>query len=378
MTPRLAHAVIKPELRCTGNCPTCLYRRTLYRSRMDAPPLSLSEWKFLIGDMEKMKVGKLTISGGEPTLYEHLLTVIEEGKKAGLEVRVNSNGSLIDRRLAENLLRTGLDYISLSLYSHDSAVHDRMRGRKGLWEKAVSAAGFFADLRDGSYPHFRLNMQTLISKDNYKGFPHLLELAYAKRFCNIIFSYLEGDYSEKKRLLNRGQLEEFKKTIIPESLRAANRNSSDGILTDSTWNSLKKIYPLGNNGTVTLSDYAKGKYHNLRPCIVPSYFTLILASGDVLPCPMVEYTHQPIMGNLKKQTLQEIWEGDKYETFRKNGFSLCRFCPVPLQLTIPVLRLPEFYRLRRWIPPPLLDLFLPRIKRCVFRRKNVLAFIRKR
>ena len=77
----------------------------------------------------------------------------------------------------------------------------------------------------------------------------------------------------------------------------------------------------------------RGKYYNsnaLKPrhnndlafnkikefCSYPFYSLGVLANGDVTPC-CTFYGTKLIIGNIHKQTLQEIWDGEKIKEFRK-------------------------------------------------------------
>jgi radical SAM protein with 4Fe4S-binding SPASM domain len=61
------------------------------------------------------------------------------------------------------------------------------------------------------------------------------------------------------------------------------------------------------------------------------YSMVILVNGDVVPC-----CHDPhgkyVMGNLLKQDLEEIWNGEKYKEFRnrihtnQKSIDICRLC----------------------------------------------------
>ncbi|UCE19899.1 MAG: radical SAM protein [Gemmatimonadota bacterium] len=175
--PRFAHLVLKPTLACTARCKTCSTRKALHKLKITEDQLSLTHWKRLFAEVNALGLSKLTISGGEPTLYEHLTELIAEGKKYGWEIGLNTNGSLIDQEYAARLKNAGLDAVTLSLYSPQAEHHDSIRNRPGLWEKAIHAAKIFVDIRANENPSFRVNMQTLLCKENYRDFADLIRLA---------------------------------------------------------------------------------------------------------------------------------------------------------------------------------------------------------
>ncbi len=337
--------------------------------------MSLSQWREHFAVFAQMRLSKLTVSGGEPTLYPDLISIIKEGKKYGWEMRINTNGSLIDQAFAVDLLNNGLDIVSLSVYSSRAELHDRLRNHRGLWEKAMGAMEIFSGLRDLSFPSFRMNMQTLITKDNFREFPDLIRMAFELRVCSITFSYLEGDYKNKQHLLDKEEIREFREELLPAAEEVIRSSMGNKITKKMGINALHSIYPTKK---VSSEQYADGIYRVPAPCVIPQYFALILASGDVLPCPMVEYTHFPIVGNLFKIPISDIWPGNGYKDFRKKGFDFCRYCPVPEQVTIPVNRKPEMARLQNVIKGSVLSPFYPRIKRFVFSKKNLLKTVRRR
>ena len=137
--PKFAHLVLKPTLACTAHCDTCSTRKALHKTKRQEEQLTLTDWKNLFREAHGLGLSKLTFSGGEPTLYRGLLELIEAGKQYGWEIGLNTNGSLIDRDFANRLKAAGLNAVSLSVYSAQPDLHDRMRNHPGLWQKALLA-----------------------------------------------------------------------------------------------------------------------------------------------------------------------------------------------------------------------------------------------
>ncbi|MBC8234774.1 SPASM domain-containing protein [bacterium] len=211
-------------------------------------------------------------------------------------------------------------------------------------------------------------MQTLVCKDNYTKFHHLIQLAYDLRVCNLTFSYLEGDYKEKKYLLDESQIMAFKEEIIPLTIEVISNSSADKRAKETMISAVKAFYSLEKN---SLANYASGIYQAPVPCSRPGYFSIILANGDVHPCNMVEYTHHPVMGNLHEKRFSEMWQGKEWENFRKNGFDMCQYCPMPLSLTIPVMRAPNFPGIRTLFDNSLLKKAKPHIFKMLIKHRKI-------
>lgn len=94
------------------------------------------------------------------------------------------------------------------------------------------------------------------------------------------------------------------------------------------------------SGKISNEEWSSGVYRPSRisceVCPRSSWFSLILANGDVHPCNAVEYTHEPVMGNVLEESLIKIWSNKKYDDFRENTFSYCERCPINLYTIVPL------------------------------------------
>ena len=141
---------------CNLRCVHCLYKPDLI-FHLKEKEIEVNTALALISDFREMGASKLTIMGGEPTLYgasqewKPLLKVISEAKNLGYEyVRIDTNGQF-DEKLLEKEEFKNLDEISFSLDGPTPEINDPIRG-KGSFQKCVSnikkaiALGYTVDL----------------------------------------------------------------------------------------------------------------------------------------------------------------------------------------------------------------------------------------
>lgn len=85
--------------------------------------------------------GNIVVCGGEPMLdLEDYFDICKGARDRGLRILSVVNGTRIRRgEMAERMIREGPHEISISLNSHDPALHDETRGVKGAFDKAVNA-----------------------------------------------------------------------------------------------------------------------------------------------------------------------------------------------------------------------------------------------
>ena len=181
------------------------------------------------------------------------------------------------------------------------------------------------------FPNFKIKTQTLINKNNYKDIPGLIKLNRELGISEMAISYLEGDFN-RELLLNINEILNFRNKITKDCLTEIsglpekNRNENES--------ALKNLF----SNRISDADWASGLYQpinrKLNKCTRPQWFALILANGDVHPCNAVEYTHEPIMGNLFNTSFTEIWQSKKFDDFRKNLFFYCEKCPINLYTII--------------------------------------------
>jgi radical SAM protein with 4Fe4S-binding SPASM domain len=329
MIPKLRHLVIKPELRCTAHCPTCHLRRTLHDRVRKQRLLTLQEWQNALGEARRLGVRNLDISGGEPTLYRDLPALVRLAKQYGFIVQLNSNGSLMSDSMIHTLVEAGLDRVMISLYSHDADIHDSLRNLPGLWNKATTALSRWAELK-AIHPGLEIVAQSLLCPENILQLTDLLRLLKSLRTDGVVLSYLEGNFNGAE-LFPPQLLKRFDGHVRRELQRLCREWSRPVSLLAS-----RQLNRLFSSRRQSPEDWAVGRYHKEQPsCTIPSRMALILANGDVHPCSIVEYTHEPVLGNLFDSSLTDIWQSSQWKAFRRSGHSQCCRCPMLLQNFIP-------------------------------------------
>lgn len=136
---------------CNLRCVHCLYKPDLI-FHLKEKEIELNTALALVSDFREMGATKLTIMGGEPTLYgvsrdwEPLLILIREAKRLGYEyVRIDTNGQFKGSLLVKEDFKK-LDEITLSLDGPTSAINDPIRGA-GTFEKCVANLKKAVELR---------------------------------------------------------------------------------------------------------------------------------------------------------------------------------------------------------------------------------------
>jgi radical SAM protein with 4Fe4S-binding SPASM domain len=341
--PRLRLLVHKPTFACTARCPTCDYRRELHQSSRRNPCMTFEQCLDLYRQAAALGTSELHLSGGEPTLYGRLPELVAAGKRLGWFVMLNTNGSQFVREdLVERLFRAGLDGVMVSMYSHQEEVHDAMRQQPGLFRRAMHALEACRRYRQDRNPGFLLVTQSILSRDNLFDSAELLRLVGDAGADVHLFSYVEGDF-DARFVPTVDMIRRFRAETVPQLRRSVlGLSLANPVMRAVAAVQVSRLFSQKRNSD---ENYAACIYQdgssNSHRCTIPDEFMLVLPDGNVHPCNVVEYSHEPVVGNLLQEggNLEQIWEGDRWNRFRRERHDWCRRCPmtchtwVPLNLT---------------------------------------------
>ena len=128
--------------KCNLNCPQCIYKpdNIFTIGNKEIPFNTASK---LMSDFHEIGARKLTLLGGEPTLYGNeipnsysICDLVSEAKSIGYDyVRMDTNG-VFESHILDNGKMKLIDEISFSIDGYDSATNDLIRG-DGSFNKAI-------------------------------------------------------------------------------------------------------------------------------------------------------------------------------------------------------------------------------------------------
>ena len=154
-------AILRVTLACNEACSFCFVRA-------EAPSPSLEEQKQRIA---LVRPKRLTLSGGEPTLFAPLPELISYAKNTGTEtVILQTNAVLLsDPIRVQELKGAGLDQAFVSLHSHRPPVLEQLTKRPGVTEKTATGIELLSTLPQG------VVINHLIQKANYRDLPEFID-----------------------------------------------------------------------------------------------------------------------------------------------------------------------------------------------------------
>lgn len=118
------------------------------------------------------KIYRMCISGGEPILCSSFWEIAKIFKEGKILCNTITNGFNINEENA-SLYAKYFGAVQISLDGRNYKTHDKLRCRKGSWEKAVKACGLISE--NGG----KISIATVAIPENLKEIPDLIDLAYS-------------------------------------------------------------------------------------------------------------------------------------------------------------------------------------------------------
>lgn len=174
--------MIKPEFGCLGITDNCMLRCKMCQKWQPDIFISKKDFnQFPTGEQYRKFLHELrelvdddfvlNFGGGEALLYPDIFEVIKIASECGLRTNINSNGFLIDEKVARKLGEAGMQNIKISLDSVDPKIHDYMRGVEGVHARVIQAINNLHEFA----PAMNVSLISVIYEQTYRGFIPLIE-----------------------------------------------------------------------------------------------------------------------------------------------------------------------------------------------------------
>lgn len=261
--------------RCNIGCKHCLLAAG--PNKGDNLPLDLIE--NILADGKKLGAQEVHISGGEPTVRNDFLDVLEMAHGFGYFVRLQTN--LWEFRPA---MITGVkSYTHEVLTSVDGleSSHDQIR-RKGSFLKTMNC------IRELLSNGIRVVVITAVQRKNYQDIPNLVDLLIITGVnAHFLFSVTPLGRATKKDVVSPEEWEQLIANLHKE--HKGQKMDTDVVC---------ELHHLKGDEVIN--------YRGAKCRLYTRNHAVILPTGDVFPCSLFITTDKSL-GNVNKQTFEVIW-----------------------------------------------------------------------
>jgi radical SAM protein with 4Fe4S-binding SPASM domain len=295
---------------CNYKCIFCEWFSPMSKkSRKDTPSshssITMEVYRGLIKELSLLGTKIVIIGEFEPFMDPQLIEKIEYTKKHNLGCFLITNGSLLNKENAEQLVNLKLDYLNVSINAGTPETYPRIHvtETEETFERIVSMVSLIEKLKENKrtvFPHTRLSM--VVCNRNYHDIVNFVELCQETGVKN---AHIKKLISTSKEMAEELELTPKQEKEMNEYLgEALNFAKKYDINVDIEW------------ADWTSSQKTRVKQEDL-PCYYGWLFSMIDDNGNVYPCCFQDRSPSCTIGNIRDESFTTIWFSKKYQDFRR-------------------------------------------------------------
>lgn len=321
------HVVIDLTNRCNNSCIACWTGSPLLSDKAPEPIWHKHEIKMdraleLIDELAASGTSIVRFSGGgEPFMHHGIFELIRAAKSNGLFCSVTTNLTLIDLESVEELITSGLDELSVSVWASNSKEYVKTHPNQSeksfdfITEVLMRIANQKRVRRYTSpscwlkQPLPRVNLVNVICNLNYQSVEAMFDYALkigAESIYYTVVDTIEG--STDALLLSDDQRKEVFQMCLAIEQKNGRLPRRRRIVLDNFSGFKTRL----QQETARYGEYDHFAVDSI-PCYIGWIFCRIMADGRVAPC--CRGVHLP-MGSIYERPFAEIWHSKTYDNFR--------------------------------------------------------------
>ena len=294
---------INPTKYCNLRCKHCWVSPPLRDEMKGAEDeMSMCEIIDTIKEGRKLGLSSVKLTGGEPLLRSDIKELLEYCTSVGIEITIETNGTLITKSVAKMFKKSNMGQISVSLDSGREKMHDHFRGYRGAFRRTIEGINNLQD--EGFDPQVIMSLY----KENLNEFSEFMGLMQELRVydikINIISPIGRGNAMKESGLVPTvREIIEFSKEV------EKNQESFKGNIYLDIPMAFKSLQTV-KSGTCGI-------------CAIKNILG-ILSDGSVSLCGIGYMENDLVFGNVKNtpEVLKDIWNDNAIVKEIREGIPL--------------------------------------------------------
>lgn len=280
----------------------CVHCYAAGQQQAEEAELSTDDWKAIIDKCRKSCIPQITFTGGEPTMREDLIELIEHSK--WFVTRLNTNGIKLTEDYCSKLISASLDSAQITFYSSDKDVHNKLVGA-AQYDNTVNG------IRNAIAAGLNISINTplcTLNKDYVTTLSFLKNMGVRYVTCSGLITTGNALKEESESLqLSRDEI----KQILKDAVEFCYANGMEISFTSPGWIEEEFFEKLG---IVTPS------------CGAGLSNMAITPGGNVVPCQ--SWLSGPILGNMLADDWTMIWNSEECVKRRDFSAKMLGTCPL--------------------------------------------------
>lgn len=317
---------VEPTNLCNLKCRMCDRWRWQAKGNDKFVESKLTTQKLLeiFKELKVLGTKRVILTGGEVLLRTDISELLEGLNRIGIKPTVYTNGYLFNRKIALCVLKNKAD-ISFSLDGFKAITHEKIRGVPGSFLKVINGVKLLSKMRK-TFEENRQNTRIIVNYTIQEENVDDLKLGVRKidelEVDSVRFALVHGP---GKFCIKKESVQKIKKFV--DSLKKGHFKLKTSIsFSPFVLDLAEKKLSHGNLAQGLLC--VKLLRETPVPCFVAHYSMVIDTLGRVFPCLYSHYDTNDfasyeekrqrfVMGNVFRESLSDIWNGEKYVEFRK-------------------------------------------------------------
>ncbi len=256
---------IEPTNECPYTCVMCPRTKNMTRP---TGFMDINIYKLIIDEIntfsEPIKAKEIELFHfGESLLHPELETMIQYASSKNLKLTLSLNPPHLNEDIMKKIINANPYKIIISFDGYDNKSYKKIRGKSANFDLAIT------------------NINKLISYHEKVNSNSIIEIRMIKM------------------KINENSIDKF------YNLWKNKKNIKVEVRDFFPWTE-KRLISLGN----------VEKWDSFKPCKFPWSYLVVQYNGDIVGC-CRDYNGHNVLGNIKNNSLVEIWNGPAYEAFRK-------------------------------------------------------------
>ncbi|MBQ3020711.1 MAG: radical SAM protein [Bacilli bacterium] len=255
----------------------------------------------LIDELHKLGTKYIHFTGGgEPFVNDDIFEYLEYCTKKGIFINLISNGLNLNEDKIKKLSNYNINAIFFSVDSHIAQIHDDLRGVNGIWNKVTSNINLIKKY----LPNVKIIINHVLNKKN---------IDYFGDFINLKNKY-NFDY------INPIVIKDCDELFFTDEQIVNYNNNLQGYYDMAKQNNIQFLSDNIDFFCKNVNCFGDRKSNKDLRCVYPSFCAFVDSpTGYVYPCDCSIHRDRKIykIGELKNESFEEIWYGDKRKELKK-------------------------------------------------------------
>lgn len=294
-------AMIHIAEHCNVRCEFCWHHSFLRKNPLRPQRMETSTVLNMIQELALMGTTDITLSAnGEPTIHPGFPEIVKSIKNAGMKLKVITNLSLLTPPIAKALAKTNLLVVNLAAideHSYQSIYAPKGKTTFANIQRNIKA---MARLQNHGGPEIKIGF--VITKNTYRHIPDIITIAEDCRVSSIRFKFMDPSPFTKPLILDSSD----RQWLANEATKISRTQSS---VKHNLFDILNELTPQEKKQTTNKTSTNHGR------CFIGWIVININENGSVTLCCQND---QLVVGDWKKNSLKEIWEGQKAQEYRNS------------------------------------------------------------